>query len=146
MIVFLFFFSFMCTVNTISEKTNSRVIIVSKAQHFKKNWHFPLSLGSLFTSVRESLVHRWLVHEPKVDSFSWLHQWQLSFLHKNFHQARAVSFHLTNASPRSCASAPVKAGAGYFLSVQGADYFSFGSTVIGNYILGHISQYLYSKK
>lgn len=50
-------------------KADSRVIIVSKALHFQKDWHFPLSLGSLFTSVLKSLVHRWLVYEPKADFF-----------------------------------------------------------------------------
>jgi len=50
-------------------KADSGVITVPKAQHFQKDWHFLLPLESLFTSVFKSLVHRWLAHEPGVNSF-----------------------------------------------------------------------------
>lgn len=54
-------------------KVDSRVIIVSNAQHFQRDWHFTLSAGSSFTSVNDqrlmSLVHSWLVFELRVDTF-----------------------------------------------------------------------------
>lgn len=126
-------------------KANTRVIIVSKAQQFQMDWHFPVSLGSLFTSVLKSLVHRWLVHESKVDSFFWLHQWQQSTLREHFHQACTVPFHLTNPSPQSWPQ-PGDDRCRLFSFCLRCILFLFGFTTVRNYILDHTSQYLQRRK
>lgn len=66
MIIFLSLL--MRTINVVLRKADSGEIVVSKAQLFQKDWHISLSLVSLFFSVLKSLVHQWLVNEPKAES------------------------------------------------------------------------------
>lgn len=122
-------------------KAHTKVIIVSKARQFQMDWHFPLPLWSLFTSVLKSLVHRWLVHESKVNSFFWLLQRQQSLLREHFHCALSSHQPSVQSWPQ-----PGDDRCRLFYFCVRCILFLFGFTVIKNYILDRTSQYLQRNK
>lgn len=135
MIIFLSLF--VCSINVVLCKADSREIIVSKAQLCQKDWHVKLSLVSLLVSVLKHLVHQWLVNEPKADFGTSPKASQSSFWTHPLGLLSAVWAHLLLPAILSCN--PPVTGISFLCKLLICALVSFlffyclvGFTVIGN--------------